>query len=144
MNVDGGGRNVYRLLNSGSKTDRSFTISYLFPNGNGGSLGMYPKALIVCWRPGEFVEDTIEGRVRNSGPQRCAEGQAGSSWPDEGIVIYFVESVGFADGSAYKDETTYKALRLYLQDLEKKSIEPIGNPLRRREVWTAGVQVRFC
>ena len=120
MNVDGGGANIYRLLNRGSKPITRFTISYLYPNGNGGSSG-WSKAGYRLVGPGEYVEDTIEGQTQRLRPLNDAlKDKLDLRGPMKGFVIYFVESVEFADGSAYKDETTYKALRLYLEDLGEK------------------------
>lgn len=120
MNVDGGGANIYRLLNRGSKPITSFTISYLFPTGNGGSWG-WSKSPNRLLRPGEYVEDTIQGQTQRLRPLNDAlKDKLELRGPMKGFVIYFVESVEFADGSAYKDETTYKALRLYLEDLGEK------------------------
>lgn len=120
MNVDGGGANIYRLLNRGSKPITRFTISYLFPNGNGGSSG-WSKGADRLVGPGEYVEDTIEGQTQKLRPLNDAlKDKLDLRGPMKGFVIYFVESVEFADGSAYKDETTYKALRLYLEDLGEK------------------------
>ena len=120
MNVDGGGANIYRLLNRGSKPITRFTLSYLFPNGNGGSSG-WSKGANLFLRPGEYVEDTIEGQTQKLRPLNDAvKDKLDLRGPMRGFVIYFVESVEFADGSAYKDEITYKALRLYLEDLGEK------------------------
>jgi hypothetical protein len=120
MNVDGGGANIYRLLNRGSKPITSFTISYLFPNGNGGSWG-WSKSANRLLRPGEYVEDTSAGQTQRLRPLSDAlKDKLDLRGPMKGFVIYFVESVEFADGSAYNDETTYKALRLYLEDLGEK------------------------
>lgn len=81
--------------------------------------------------PGEYVEDRIEGQTQRPRPLSDAlKDKLDLRGPMKGFVIYFTESVEFADGSSYKDETTYKALRLYLE----------GNPQRRREVWSTGVQ----
>ena len=146
MNVDGGGANIYRLLNRGSKPITSFTISYLFPTGNGGSWG-WSKSPNRLLRPGEYVEDTIQGQTQRLRPLNDAlKDKLDLRGPMKGFVIYFVESVEFADGSAYKDETTLPT-KLFVsiwKIWEKKSIERIGNPLRRREFWTAGFQVSFC
>ena len=77
------------------------------------------------------MEDRIEGQTQRPRPLNDAlKDKLDLRGPIKGLVIYFIESVEFADGSSYKDETTYKALRLYLE----------GNPQRRREVWTTGVQ----
>src|SRR5919109_1048754 len=67
MNVDGGGANIYRLLNRGSKPITRFTISYLFPNGNGGSSG-WSKGANRLVGPGEYVEDTIEAKTQKLRP----------------------------------------------------------------------------
>ena len=116
MNVDRGGADIYRLLNRGSKPISGFTIAYLYPNGNGGSRG-WNRYL----RPGEYAEDTIEGKTHRLRPLTDAlKDKLDLRGPMKGFVIYFVESVEFADGSSYKDETTYKALRLYLEDLGEK------------------------
>lgn len=88
MNVDGGGANIYRLMNRGSKPITSFTISYLFPNGNGGSSG-WPKAGSRLVGPGEYVRTESKDRLRDPATQRRLEGQAGSSRPDEGIRHLF-------------------------------------------------------
>lgn len=116
MNVDGGAANIYRLLNRGSKPITSFTIAYLFPNGNGGSRGW--NRLVS---PGEYVEETIEGKTQRLRPLNDAlKDKLDLRGPMKGFVIYFVESVEFADGSSYKDEATYKALHLYLEELGEK------------------------
>ena len=116
MKVDGGGADIYRLLNRGSKVITGFTIAYLYPNGNGGSRG-WNRLL----SPGAYAEDTIEGQTHRIRPLNDAlKDKLDLRGPMKGFVIYFVESVEFADGSSYKDETTYKALRLYLEDLGEK------------------------
>jgi hypothetical protein len=120
MNVDGGGPNLYRLLNRGSKPITGFTIAYLYPNGNGGSSG-WPRAGKRLVGPGEYVDDTIEAQTKRLRPLNDAlKDKLDLRGPMKGFVIYFVESVEFADGSSYKDETTYNALRLYLEDLGEK------------------------
>lgn len=116
MNVDGGGADIYRLLNRSSKPIASFNIAYLYPNGNGGSRG-WNRFL----SPGEYTEDKIEGQTTRLRPLTDAlKNKLDLRGPMKGFVIYFVESVEFADGSSYKDETTHKALRLYLEDLGEK------------------------
>lgn len=116
MNVNGGGASIYRLLNRGSKPITSFTISYLFPNGNGGSRG-WNRFL----SPGEYWEDTIEGQTQRLRPLNDAlRDKLDLRGPMKGFIICFVESVEFADGSSFKDETTHKALRIYLEDLGEK------------------------
>lgn len=75
----------------------------------------------IVLSPGEYWEDTIEGQTQRLRPLNDAlKDKLDLRGPMKGFVIYFVESVEFADGSSYKDETTDKALRLYLEDLGEK------------------------
>ena len=80
-----------------------------------------PRPVMGWWGLVSTWRTRSKDRLRDSGPLNDAlRDKLDLRGPMKGFVIYFVESVEFADGSSYKDETTYKALRLYLEDLGEK------------------------
>jgi hypothetical protein len=135
MNVEGGGANIYRLLNRGSKPITGFTIAYLYPNGNGGSRG-WNRYL----RSGEYAEDTIEGKTHRLRPLNDAlKDKLDLRGPMKGFVIYLSNQLSSLTVPRTKTKRPTKLFVSIWRISEKKSIGPIGNPQRRREVWTAGV-----
>jgi len=115
--IGGGGANIYKLRNRSTKPIRNFRIAYLLGNGNGGSWG-WENNFSRLVNPGDIVPDTLENSVEKLVPLNDAlRNKLDLRGPMKTVIIYFVEWVEFADGSTYRDEATYKALQLYLEQL---------------------------
>jgi hypothetical protein len=118
--IGGGGGNIYRLRNRSSKPVRNFRVSYLLGNGNGGSWG-WENNVNRLVSPGEVVSDTLENRVEIVPLTESLRDQLELKGPMKTVIVYFVEWVEFADGSIYSDESAFKALKAYLEDMSNKA-----------------------
>lgn len=113
--VGGGSGNNYRLRNKGTKPIRSFTVSYTFGEGTGGSRTWALKSQEII-APGQLVPSSLQESdgeiIPLTDELRAKLGLQGAL---KTIVFYMVERVEFADGSVYSDEATAATLRSYLE-----------------------------
>ena len=115
--VEGGSLKEYRLRNIGAKAIRSIKIGD--STGNIWSWDVAkehgpikPGHLIPPWSKADWVEvlpltTDLRKRLNLEGPMRA-------------IVVLMVIRVEFMDGGRYDDETVFKALRTYVDDVQER------------------------
>jgi len=121
ISVSRGGANLYQLRNRSAKPIRSFTVSYTFDGGPGGSWGWEGGTTGELIMPGQCVPSARDSDYEIISLTEELRDKLKLRGPMRGVVIYMVERVEFADGSIYSDEATAKALRQYLDDLSFKA-----------------------
>ena len=141
MKVGGGGGSDYQLRNGGNKPIKSFTVSYTFGEGTGGSRmwTLSPQEFIA---PGQLAplsaEDSDGEIIPLTDELRKKLGLHGAM---KTIVIYMVERVEFADGSVYSDEATATALQSYLDNkvgqVNSASDSPKGRAMKAHRQGTS-------
>lgn len=120
--VNGGERIVLRLRNSGTKPVSSVTFAMSTSHG-GAWMSSWPERLTSeLIMPGQIVPlgedesdieiipltDDLRDKLKLRGPMQA-------------VAVFMIVRVKFADGSTYDDESTYKALQAYFDELAAKA-----------------------
>ena len=119
LSTSGRGASNYRLRNSGSKPIRKYRIAYMFFVGTGGSWEWSATTSGELILPGQLAPS--DGTTPKIVPLTdTLRDQMKLRLPMKTVIFFMVERVEFMDGSVYTDESTWAALKAYLDDNDDK------------------------
>lgn len=114
--LDGSGGEMYQLRNRSLKPIRSYKIAMWISVGTGDETSWPRELTSELLMPDQTTPRASEGReikiVRLTDELRDKLKLRGSM---QGIIVFMVVSVEFADGTTYNDEITSKALEAYTE-----------------------------
>ena len=109
--VDGGGSPSFEIRNKGTKPIRSFTVGG--PDWTMTWSEQFTKKLLM---PGEKAEGTDDVEIVSLSNE--LRDKFNLKGPMRSILVIMVVRVEFADGSTYNAESTYEALKKYIDKLD--------------------------
>lgn len=121
--IDGGGREVLRYRNEGTRPIKGYTIAHLTPSGTGGTLTVRDSQPDEWIMPGKelVLGDTSSSQLTSITNE--LRKQLNLEGPMRYVFVFTVIQVQFADGSIYEDGKTYEALKAYFEKLSKCTIQ---------------------
>lgn len=115
--VEGGGLTSYDLRNRGNKAIRAFKVgdstgsTFTWdPKGDNRPGPIAPGQLVPWGEDSKEIvplTDELRDKLKLKGPMH-------------GVLVLMIIRVEFVDGTSYDDETVYKAMKKYMDDLERK------------------------
>jgi hypothetical protein len=118
--VSGGFFNSYKLRNVGTKSIRGFTIAT-----SSGTEFTMPSDTGQVVQPGELIPEPRHSKGRVVPLTGELRDRLSITGPMKGIVVFMVVNVEFTDGTSFRDETTYRAMTVFM--------DTIGDALRHME-----------
>ncbi len=115
----GTGAETFRFRNIGTKPIQSYTIATLNISGTPSELNFVAKTPAERIHPGETFPN-IKGNAELIPLTEEIRKKLNLDGPMLGVVCLMVVRVELDDGTVYSDESAYKALQAYLQNLSTK------------------------
>jgi hypothetical protein len=120
--LDGGMADSFELRNRGTKPIRDYTVAWYSSYGNASVMKKPIKEAGTLILPGALApQDGVEGDVEIVPiPDQFNKKFKLKDRPMDGVVMFMVVRVEFADGTTYNNEAASSALREYFESVSDK------------------------
>lgn len=115
--VEGGGAPSYQVRNRGTRPIRAFKIEVRTSVGTGWGQAFEAKTPAEWIMPGKGEPPLPSSESRVVPLTAELREKLKLNGPMKVVVVFMVVSVEYSDGTKYNDETAFKALEAYFEDL---------------------------